>query len=346
MKKCKKILAALAFILCLGMLCNSAMEVQAATKLKAPGNFKGTTEKYNDATMLTITWDAVEGAAYYKVFYRSNVPGEEYFDEWYLVEETTETTSQGSIIDGIFQMKVCAYSVWGDGPHTDVITVLGGQGIIENPELELNEKTLVLSEGEKYQLELINAPGNIKWKSKNEEVVTVDWTGNVTAQGKGKCKIVAKCYGKKYVCKITVKEASRVSLFKGILKNIDEVHKVYWTPRFTLLDINQDGNSELLLHTASGSSSMDEDFWIYTYSNKKLDEECVPAHSEMKYYKDTKCLKNDIWYMGSLGGGGSTEYYKIENGKVVVLEEAECRGKATEITWYDLTEENIKKYCK
>ena len=345
MKKCKKILAALVFILSLGMLGNSVMVAEASTELKAPKNFRGTTEKYNDATMLTITWDSVEGAVYYNVYYRSNVAGEDYFGKWY-VTETSETTAQNYIIDGIFQMKVCAYGVFGEGPHTNVITVLGGQGIIENPELKLNEEKLVLREGERYQLELINAPGNVKWISKNKKVATVDGTGKVKAQGKGKCKLVAKCYGKKYVCKITVKEASRVSLFKDKLVNINEVHKVYWTPRFALLDINQDGNPELLLHTASGISSMNEDFWIYTYSNKKLDEECVPAHSEMKYYKETKCLKNDIWYMGSLGGGGSTEYYKIEDGKVVVLENAICSGKATEIKWYEVNEENIAKYLK
>ncbi len=118
---------------------NSTNYAEASTKLKTPKNFKGTVMLTDDyETVLTITWDKVSGADGYEVYYRSNIPGEDTWDSWYLVTKTKERKAEGGIIDGIFQMRVRAYKKSQYSEFTDVITVLGGTGIVDNPKIKLN----------------------------------------------------------------------------------------------------------------------------------------------------------------------------------------------------------------
>ena len=77
--------------------------------------------------------------------------------------------------------------------------------------VQLNKKTVTLEVGKKVTLNLKNAPKKkkITWSSNNKKIATVSKKGVVTAKKAGKANITAKVNGKKYVCKVTVKNKKK-----------------------------------------------------------------------------------------------------------------------------------------
>ena len=73
--------------------------------------------------------------------------------------------------------------------------------------VKLNAKKKTIYIGEKFQLELEGAKGEVKWSTSKKKVATVD-AGVVTAVKNGKTTITAKALStnKAYKCKITVKK--------------------------------------------------------------------------------------------------------------------------------------------
>ncbi len=321
--------------------------VTAAEKeLETPKNFKGSVEYSNEGqTVLTITWDKVTGADGYKVYYRSNVPGEDTWEEWNLSSKTKDTTAQGWIIDGVFQMRVKAYKGSSNSKYTDVITVEGGTGIKESPAIKLSASKKTIYVGKSSTLTLKNASGTTKWVSSDKKVATVNSAGKVTAHKKGSCIITAVNNGKKYTCKITVKNITSTELYRNILN--DNIHK-YKT--FALLDIDQNGTKELLLCDTSSAAYVNSRIYIYTFHNGKLNSGIATGYGEMSYYKKSKCLRNEVEGFGSLSADGTpskwVEYYKIKNGKVISSKSETCSGNQTKINWYVINAENINKYLK
>lgn len=75
--------------------------------------------------------------------------------------------------------------------------------------VELDKKTLNLVEGQKDRLVLSITPGDADnkattWSSSNNNIVTVDKNGQVTAKSAGKATITAAAGGKKATCTVTV----------------------------------------------------------------------------------------------------------------------------------------------
>lgn len=73
--------------------------------------------------------------------------------------------------------------------------------------VKLNEKSISLTVGKSKTLKLKNLKKGkkIKWTSSKKKVATVSSKGKVTAKKKGKAVITAQVGGKKYKCKVTVK---------------------------------------------------------------------------------------------------------------------------------------------
>ncbi len=71
---------------------------------------------------------------------------------------------------------------------------------------KLSKKKATLYVGETVQLKLTGGSGRVTWKSSKLKIAGVSKTGVVTAKKKGSCKITAKCAGKTYICKVTVKK--------------------------------------------------------------------------------------------------------------------------------------------
>lgn len=78
---------------------------------------------------------------------------------------------------------------------------------VKEPKVEFKKKNTSVTVGFKTTLKLKNGK-NIKWSSSNKAIATVNSKGVVTGKKLGKVTITAKCNGKKYKCKVTVKENS------------------------------------------------------------------------------------------------------------------------------------------
>lgn len=92
--------------------------------------------------------------------------------------------------------------------------------------VRLNLTKATLSVGGTVNLQLLNNKKKVKWSSSNKKVATVTKKGKVKAKKKGTAKIVAKVGKKKYICKITVGKASKVS------KSVKKTAEPTPTPEF------------------------------------------------------------------------------------------------------------------
>lgn len=76
--------------------------------------------------------------------------------------------------------------------------------------ISINKKSATLIKGKTLKLKLKNAKASkVKWSSSKKKVATVSKKGKVKAKKKGKATITAKYKGKKYKCKITVKNKAK-----------------------------------------------------------------------------------------------------------------------------------------
>lgn len=109
--------------------------------------------------------------------------------------------------------------------------------------VKLNKTKVTLNVGKSTQLSVKGTKKKVTWESLNKKVATVSSKGKVTAKKKGTAKIIAKVTGKKYICKVTVKEIplKAISLNKTSLKlDIDDTYnlKVKYLPTNTTVKKN------------------------------------------------------------------------------------------------------------
>jgi len=71
--------------------------------------------------------------------------------------------------------------------------------------VDLNKRKLTLNEGKTYKLKVKGPKMKVTWKSKDEKIATVSWSGKVKAISKGSTEIIAKCGDKELICKVNVK---------------------------------------------------------------------------------------------------------------------------------------------
>lgn len=78
--------------------------------------------------------------------------------------------------------------------------------------VKLNKTKATLYVGKSTQLKVKGTTKKVTWKSSNKKVATVSTKGKVTAKKKGTVTITAKVSGKKYTCKVTVKDIALKSI--------------------------------------------------------------------------------------------------------------------------------------
>lgn len=86
---------------------------------------------------------------------------------------------------GSGRCEIIAYTAWDD---EDVDVVVSDKPVTAPIELEVYPDDLYLKMGESKKLKTNQ---EVKWRSTNTSVATVDKDGNVTAVGKGECEIIA-----------------------------------------------------------------------------------------------------------------------------------------------------------
>lgn len=347
-----KLLIAIIVILIMNVTGLNLYMVKASTGLATPNNFIGTvtlptnSEDYEGSmedlteeertdlfasTKLTITWDAIQLVDGYEVYYRSNVPGKDTWEKW-KITKTSDNKAQGSIIDGVFQMKVRAYNGSQYSNYTDIITVEGGTGIISNPVITLNSSTKTIYKGKTYKLSLNNASNPITWKSSDAKIATIDKNGVVTAKNNGSCTIIAVSNGVKYKCKVTVKKITDKIIYNELLQNKEYSYSIKYGNEeypykmklnyYIYMDINNDGVKELIVSAKDKATSEDwgyvykADVLVFTIKNEKLKflgiiNSCIDQKG-MMYSKKYKGIISEP-DAGSGGRGAWYSIYKINN---------------------------------
>lgn len=92
------------------------------------------------------------------------------------------------------------------------VVLFAGIFLAMQPAIQAEAKTKIsktkatLCTGETLQLKLKGTKAKVQWQSNKKSVAVVNKKGLVTAKKRGTCKIQAKCGGKKYFCKLTVKK--------------------------------------------------------------------------------------------------------------------------------------------
>lgn len=86
-----------------------------------------------------------------------------------------------------------------------VITVIGILPVQAEAAVKLNKTKATIYVGSSTTLKVSGTKSKAKWSTSNKKVATITSKGKVTAKKAGTATITAKVSGKKYTCKITVK---------------------------------------------------------------------------------------------------------------------------------------------
>lgn len=94
-----------------------------------------------------------------------------------------------------------------------IVPSLSGTVTVEAAsKVKLNKKKATVYVGKSTQLKVTGTKKKVTWKSSNKKVATVTRKGKVTAKKKGTATITATVSGKKYTCKVTVKDIALKSI--------------------------------------------------------------------------------------------------------------------------------------
>ena len=85
--------------------------------------------------------------------------------------------------------------------------------IVEASSIKLNRTKYTLISGSTYKLKIKGTTKKVKWSSNNKKIATVNSSEKVKKKKKGSCIITAKVNGKKYSCKITVKNSTSSTVY-------------------------------------------------------------------------------------------------------------------------------------
>lgn len=91
-----------------------------------------------------------------------------------------------------------------------VATSVGIETVEAATKVKLNCTKKTIYEGDSFKLKVTGTNKKVKWSSSNKKVATVSSKGSVKGISKGTCKITAAVSGKKYACKVAVKEAEKI----------------------------------------------------------------------------------------------------------------------------------------
>ena len=191
----------------------------SATKFTSGYDSKGKSVKYISAPKITkaesvdggvkISWDKVNGAEKYRVYYKSR-------KGWTRMVDTTST----SYIDkDVSSGKTYTYTVRCINSSANKFTSgYDSKGVTVTtpvkPSVKLDKTNLTLTKGKTYTLKTTVTGTNkaVSWSSSNSSVASVDKNGKVTAKTKGTATITAKVDGASASCKVTVNELAKTTI--------------------------------------------------------------------------------------------------------------------------------------
>ena len=233
----------------------------SATKFTSGYDSKGKSVKYISAPKITkaesvdggvkISWNKVNGAEKYRVYYKGN-------KGWTRLADTTSTSYTDSKVSS---GKAYTYTVRCiNSSATKFTSGYDAKGVTVTtpvkPSVKLDRTSLTLTKGKTYTLKTTVTGTNkaVSWSSSNSRVASVDKNGKVTAKTKGTATITAKVDGVSASCKVTVNEPvkttikldkTKVTLGAGepctLKATVSPSQKVTWTssnPKLVKVDSN------------------------------------------------------------------------------------------------------------
>ena len=154
-------------------------------------------------------------------------------------------TFEGWYTDSQFKNKITKIE---KGTNRDITLYAKWNDIVS--EITLNQSSVTLNLGEKFQLEAQirsdNNTGSAEWKTSNETVATVSENGLVTAKSEGTAVITATSYGKQAECIVKVSGATKPP--KADIPTNTEVGKG------TLVTLTSDTQGAVIRYTTDGST--------------------------------------------------------------------------------------------
>ena len=179
----------------------SVAEVQAAVTVAAPAM---SSIKISGRNKIIFSWKQVKGAAGYRVYRKTGNSG------WKAVKTITGsknvTFTDTKVSTGArYTYTVKAYRKSGKNTIWSSYNKKGLTAIAGLNYLTLNKTSLTLTPKKTYTLKINGTSLKPSWKSSNTNVVKVTSAGKVTAVKTGTANITAILGGRKFTCKITVK---------------------------------------------------------------------------------------------------------------------------------------------
>lgn len=154
--------------------------------------------------------------------------------------------------------------------------------------VKINKNSVTMNSGETITLKVNGTKKKVKWSSSNKKVVIVNNKGKITAKKKGTATITAKVGGKKYRCKVIVKNKDKngfpYEMYKVYDKGGINVH--YYAYRFESNDKDKERND-------------------------KLYKECFNKFIDVLYdrYPEALGVRLGMDYIGTYGGKIHYKYY-------------------------------------
>lgn len=171
-----------------------------------------------------------------------SVKGTKKTPSWKSSNKKVATVSKAGKVTGKKAGKAKITATIGKKKYTCTVTV--------KKKPTLSKTSVTIRKGKSVTLKLNNAPAKVTWSSANKKVAKVSSKGKVTGVKKGTTTIYAKCSGKKYSCKVTVKgdpklNATSITLNTGKtykLSLVDAVKSVSWSSsNKTIAKVNSKG---------------------------------------------------------------------------------------------------------
>lgn len=129
---------------------------------------------------------------------------------------------------------------------------------------KLSSKNKSMIAKETFQIYLYNPSKTVKWTSNHSSIASINQNGKVTAKKEGTVTITAKCDGKSYKCKISVKARTKSSMLRVIYKqyvkeSMSDYEKIVAAHKWLIQNVKYDkrlytkGSIPYVSHTAKGA---------------------------------------------------------------------------------------------
>lgn len=169
------------------------------------------------------------------------------------------------------------------------------QNVYAAKKIKLNKTSMTLYVGEKDYLDLYDGKNQVlglKWTSSNKKVATVDSVGHIKALKSGTTKITVKYKKKKYICKLTVKDALKDHVSYELIDIPENAYSGQYNKMIKIVN-----NNDVTVNVNISIKQYDKDgFYIRQNTNDYIVNKNTYIIALMEYDKGLIDFNNPIQY--------------------------------------------------